>query len=348
MEIKKAVRHAVNLIVSVSGVSGSGKTYSSILLGAGLAGPNGKVGFIDTENGRGCTYADSPGIMAALPQGYDTIELTAPFTPTRYIEAIGEFEHAGYRVLIIDSGSHSWEGIGGCSDMAEADKGRWNRAKRENKRFVMRLLNSSMHIIVCLRAREKSKIIDKKDSPDGKEHIVPLGILPVAEKNFPYEMMLSFLVDEATHQARPIKLPEQFAALFSTPKMLAKADGDAIRQWNERAPEMDASEKLKRQARAAAQDGMEAYGKFYGSLPPIQKKILADSTHAENKAIATQADADRKADSPRSLADLEAIDKDIFWRTVSSAGCDSESIKTISASEAETLAALIETELSSR
>ena len=38
MEIKKAVRTSVNLIMSVSGVSGSGKTYSALLLAAGLAG----------------------------------------------------------------------------------------------------------------------------------------------------------------------------------------------------------------------------------------------------------------------------------------------------------------------
>lgn len=305
MEIKKAVRHAVNLIVSISGVSGSGKTYSGILLSAGLAGPNGKVGFIDTENGRGCMYSDSPGIVAALPQGYETIELASPFTPARYIEAIDAFERAGCRVLVIDSGSHEWNGPGGVSDMAEADKGRWNRAKREHKRFVMRLLNSSMHIIVCLRAQEKTKIIDKKDSPDGKEHQIPLGVQPIAEKSFPFEMMLSFLVDEGSHLARPIKCPEQFEALFSTPKLITKADGDAIRQWNERAPDMDASEKLKRQARAVAEDGVDAYGKFYAALAPAQKKILFDSTHAENKAVATQADLDRAADLADSLAQTE-------------------------------------------
>jgi len=290
MLIKKAVRHAVNLIMSISGVSGSGKTYTALLMAGGLAGPNGKVGFIDTENGRGCMYADSPGIMAAIPQGYDVIELTAPFSPAHYIEAIDEFERAGYRVLVIDSGSHEWEGIGGCTDMAEADKGRWNRAKRENKRFVMRLLNSNMHIIVCLRAREKSKIIDKKDSPDGKEKVIPLGILPVSEKNFPYEMIVSFLVEEKTHFAQPVKLPEQFQSMFATPKMLTKEDGEKIRKWNEAAPEADPAEKLKRQSRAAAAEGMEAYKAFFALLPKPQQKFLIETIHEENKTAAEEAD----------------------------------------------------------
>lgn len=294
MEIKKAVRHKVNLIMSVSGVSGSGKTYSSLLLAAGLAGPNGKVGMIDTENGRGVMYADSPGIVAALPNGYDILELTAPFSPARYIEAIDTFERAGYNVVVIDSGSHEWEGQGGCTDIAEADRGRWNRAKLMNKRYVMRLLNSNMHIIVALRAREKSQIIDKKDSPDGKEHIIPLGVQPIAEKGFVYEMMCSWMVEEGTHLAVPLKIPEQFQHMFSEPKMLTKSDGERIRLWNEGAADIDPMEKLKRQARAAAEEGMDSYKAFFEALQKPQQKALAGFEHDRNKQIALQADADSK------------------------------------------------------
>lgn len=295
MEIKRAVRHSVNLICSISGVSGGGKTYSALLLAGGLAGPGGKIGFLDTENGRGSLYADAAGVMAAIPQGYDVIELAAPFTPAHYIEAIDAFEKAGYRVLVIDSGSHEWEGVGGCSDMAEADKGRWNRAKRENKRFVMRLLNSNMHIVVCLRAREKSKIIDKKDSPDGKEHIISLGILPISEKNFPFEMMLSFLVDEKTHVATPIKLPEQFQTLFSQPKMLAKSDGDKIREWNEGAAAGDPHEKLRRRARAAADEGMATYTALCATLTPHEKRAIGKEAHEEYQMLAVAADVEMRA-----------------------------------------------------
>lgn len=290
MQIKPAIRHSVNLIISISGVSGGGKTYSSLLMAAGLAGPGGKIGFLDTENGRGSMYADDPGIVAAIPQGYSTIEMPPLFSPARYIEAIDTFEDAGFKVLVIDSGSHEWEGIGGCADIAEADKGRWNNAKRAHKRFVMRLLNSQMHIIVCLRAREKSKIIDKRDSPTGKEQIISLGILPVAEKNFPFEMMASFMVDEVTHLARPIKLPGHFKNLFPDPRLITKEDGEAIREWNDGGVIMPQGEKLQRRARAAAECGMEEYTQFFGKLMAAEKKFLSDSTHAENKAVAVAAD----------------------------------------------------------
>lgn len=296
-EIKKAVRHKVNLIMSIAGVSGAGKTYSAMLLAAGLAGPNGKVGMIDTENGRGVMYADSPGIVAALPQGYDILELTPPFSPQRYIEAIDAFERAGYGVVVIDSGSHEWEGSGGCTDMAEADRGRWNKAKLANKRYVNRLLNSNMHIVVCLRAREKSKIIDKKDSLDGREHIIPLGVQPIAEKNFVFEMMASWMVEEGTHLAVPLKLPEQFQPMFAQPRMLTKADGERIRLWNEGAAEIDPYDKLRRQARSAAEEGMDSYRAFFETLTKDQARALAGS-HEENKRIAVAVDAQEAGDDP--------------------------------------------------
>jgi hypothetical protein len=299
LQIRKAVRKSVPLIMSVSGTSGSGKTYSALLLAAGLAGPNGRVGLIDTENGRGCFYADSPGIVAALPQGFEIMDLDAPFTPARYIEAIDAMEKAGVNVLVIDSGSHEWEGTGGCSDMAAADKGRWNKAKQANKRYVYRLLYSTMHVIVCLRAREKSKIIPKNESASGKEEVISLGVLPIAEKSFVFEMLLSLQLDEHTHHAIPVKVPEPLASLFPGGRLITKADGERIRQWNETGSTGDASERLKKQARAAAEDGMSAYTAFYSGLSAPQKKIIFDSTHAENKLIA------ERADNERALADSE-------------------------------------------
>jgi len=83
-------------------------------------------------------------------------------------------------VLVVDSSSHEWEGIGGCCDIAENNKLRgmpnWALAKKEHKKFLNRALLSSMHIIFCLRAREKTKIL----KIDGKETFVPQGIQPSA------------------------------------------------------------------------------------------------------------------------------------------------------------------------
>lgn len=285
MEIKRAVRHSVPMIVSLSGVSGSGKTFSALLVAAGLAGPDGKVGFIDTENGRGCMYADSPGIMAALPGGYNTIELGPPFHPNRYVEAIDTFENAGYRVVVIDSGSHAWSGEGGCTDIAEKDKGRWNHAKLANKRFVNRLLFSSMHIVVCLRAQEKSKIIKLSN---GKEETISLGILPISEKGFPFEMLLSFFMEERTNLATAIKCPEPLRQIFAAPRLLTKKDGELIRSWNDTGIATDPDAQLTKRSRAVAEGGVEKYRAFFAALTKEQRKALA-GVHEENKKTAEEA-----------------------------------------------------------
>jgi hypothetical protein len=290
----KAVRKAVPMLISVSGTSGSGKTYSSLLLAAGLAGDKGRVGFIDTENGRGSMYADSPGIMKALPNGFDIARLDPDFTPRRYIAAIEAAEKAGIAVLVIDSTSHEWEGIGGCVEMAETKKLRgmpnWSLAKMEHKRFMNHCLSSSMHIIFCLRAREKVKIVDVIKNGDKKQEIVPIGIQPIAEKNFVFEMLLSLQLDEQSHFAHPVKCPEPLAHLFNGDRLLAKEDGERIRLWNEGGRTVDAMERLKLRARAAAEQGTKEYNAFYAGLADKLKRAIDGPVHEENKYRAEMAD----------------------------------------------------------
>jgi hypothetical protein len=87
--------------------------------------------------------------------------------------------------------------------------------------------------------------------------------------------------------------------------MLTKADGEMLRNWKHSGEAFDPIDFLKKRARATAEDGAATYGAFYNSLPNAQKKILFDSTHAENKRIATQADADRAALQPDELTEAE-------------------------------------------
>lgn len=292
MQFQKAVRKAVPMVISVAGVSGSGKTYSAILLAAGIAGDKGRVGLIDTENGRGAMYVDSPGIQKALPSGFDILGLDAPFSPSRYIEAIDAAEAAGISVLVIDSGSHEWEGTGGCAEIAEKDKGRWNKAKLANRRYVYRLLYSTMHIIVCLRAREKSKIIPKDQTASGREEVLSLGVLPIAEKNFVFEMLLSLQLDEHTHAAVPVKVPEPLLPLFPGGRLITKQDGEAIARWNAGGVALGADEQLRKRAAAAAQDGTEAYKAFFTSLAPVQKKSIDHEALKKSAAGADKEAAD--------------------------------------------------------
>ncbi len=159
LTIKPATRQGIKPLIGLYGESGCGKTYSALLLARGLVGPSGKIVMVDTESGRGSLYAD------VLPGGYDVIELFQPFAPSRYMEAIGAAEDSGAGVLVMDSASHEWEGIGGVLDLAgeaEAKSGRpglhnWRGPKMEHAKFMLRLLQSRLPVIVCLRAKHKTK-----------------------------------------------------------------------------------------------------------------------------------------------------------------------------------------------
>lgn len=293
LTIRKAKRHAVPALLSFSGVSGSGKTYTALLVAAGMAGPTGRVGMTDCENGRGEMYADSPGIMRALPNGYEYLRVDPPFSPDAYIEAIKAMEAHGVNVCIIDSTSHEWEGIGGCQEIAERG-GKvpdWKLAKRLHKRFVNYCLTSQMHIIFCLRAREKVRM-EKVPTANGgtRTEVVPIGIQPIAEKNFVFEMLLSFMIHEGTHEAEPIKVPENLKASFPAGKVLTVDDGVAIRQWCEGGAAIDPHEQLLKRAQSVTEDGMEAYKAFYASLSVAERAYVQKHGHERFKAMAENAD----------------------------------------------------------
>lgn len=300
----RAARLAVPLLVSLSGTSGSGKTFSGLLLAAGIAGDSGQVGMIDAENGRGSMYADDEDIIAAMPKGYIRTEISAPYTPARYMNAIRAAEKAGVTVLIVDSTSHEWEGSGGCTEIAENNKTRngkenWAMAKKEHKKFMYFCLSSRMHIIFCLRARDKVKIL-----PDGK--VVPLGILPVCEKNFVFEMLISLIFDEATHCFAGLKVPKMLRSTLEEGNLITRTHGELLRKWNEGGRGLDPMESVQKRARWAAEQGMEDYTIFFNSLTAKERKDLAATTHGENKSIASHVDERNELLAKQQEADQSA------------------------------------------
>ena len=241
--------------------------------------------------------ADDPDVRAAIPKeswvdgkpfGY--VELLPPFHPARYIAALRSFQNAGFGLVITDSASHAWAEEGGCLDMKEKDKG-WQLAKLWNKRFSAALRYSPLHQIVCLRAQEKTKVV-------GGTQYIPLGIQPVCEKSFPFDLGTYFLIDgeidgkAATHLATVKKWHRGMDPLFINwkPQLLTPEVGRRIREWNNRASQEDLSERLKKQSRTVAATGMTAYSEFWKGLPAAHRKFISGPWHEENKYIAEQAD----------------------------------------------------------
>ena len=109
---RPAVREAVGLLIGMAGGTGAGKTFSALRLASGIAG-NRPFALIDTEAGRAKHYADQ--------FKFDHGDLTAPFSPHAYAEAIAAADKAGYPVIVVDSVSHLWAGDGGVLDMQEKE-----------------------------------------------------------------------------------------------------------------------------------------------------------------------------------------------------------------------------------
>lgn len=180
MEIRKAQRRKAKLRLGLAGPSGSGKTFGALKLAFGLGG---KVGMIDTEHGSGDLYAH-------LGE-YDIIQIEAPYTAQKYLQAIDAFESAGYGVIIIDSLSHAWAGDGGLLDKQGKAAARignsytaWREVTPDHNALVDAMLQSPCHIIATMRSKTEY-VMETNDK--GKQAPKKVGMAPVQRDGMEYE-----------------------------------------------------------------------------------------------------------------------------------------------------------------
>lgn len=263
LSIKPAVRGGSKAIIGIAGPSGSGKTFTALLLARGMVSKASKIGFLDTENKRGSLYAD------ILDGQFMIGDLYPPFSPKRYSEAIKEFQEAGVEVLVIDSVSHEWEGEGGCDDIANMKVGKmanWIGAKREHKSFMNTLLQCNMNVIVCIRAREKTDFKDPSKP-------VSLGVQPVCEKNFMFEMTASFLVENEGKKQTFLKIPSFLKPIFGNGNSyLTQETGKGIIDWiNTGEKEDPETAKIKSELLMACESGIAGLTALWNTLTAKQQ-----------------------------------------------------------------------------
>lgn len=295
---RPATRENVSLLIGLAGPSGGGKTYTAMRLASGIAAHAGKpFAVIDTEAERAKHYADQ--------FKFDHADLTAPFNPASYLEAIKAADEAGYPAIVIDSFSHEHAGDGGVLDMQEAELTRmagqdytkreackmaaWVKPKMEHKRMVQRLLQVRAHLILCFRAEEKIEMVKE----EGKWKIVPKqtlsgfkGWIPICDKNLPFELTCSFiLTPDRPGIPQPIKLQEQHRALFPLDQAISEQSGQRLAEW----------------ARGGASPG-RAPGS--STAPPVDERA---GLLTEMRRLAA-------------LAKLSSADKGQFWDTYAGKG----------------------------
>lgn len=200
MGFHKAERKKAKLRLALCGVSGSGKTYSALLMAQGIGG---KVAMIDTENGSGELYAN-------LCE-YDVCQITAPYTPEKYIAAIHEAESAGYNIIIIDSLSHAWAGEGGLLDKHDAiskasrsgnSYTAWREVTPIHNKLVDSILQSPCHIIASMRSKTAYEVVD---DGSGKKAPKKIGMAPVQRDGMEYEFTVVMDLAVESHIATASK-----------------------------------------------------------------------------------------------------------------------------------------------
>lgn len=313
-KIEDAEREGARLVLGIAGISGSGKTYSALQVAWGLANyDSSKVGLLCTENRRGRLYADILVDSQGKVHKFKVGDLTPPFSPERYREAIQAFVDAGVEVLVIDSVSHEWEGQGGCEDIAHTGNPRnpkWNEAKREHKSFMNAMLQSPVHIIACMRAREKVKLEKRGD----KTEYVPQGVMAIQEKNFTFELTASLMMWSGGHQREILKCPEELVPIFGkagewAEGYLTHEHGKRLRDWVDGGKHLDPEVQRARDGlQVACEQGMDALVKAWTALPAKMKKAISPDGKGcpdDLKQSAQAFDAQRAAGN----AEAEGVDE---------------------------------------
>lgn len=190
------------LFVALVGSTNSGKSFSSLRLARGIAGPAGKVAVLDTEAGR----------TLHLKQhfDFDVQLLDPPHRPDRYYEAALAAQDAGYDCLVIDSFTAAWRGVGGTLDWideeldvavarARSNAERFNRNFDEGytrtsqksaasirpkmawKRMVFGFLGLKMPVIFAIRG-------ENTYDPEKKKEVYKAQI----QRDFLFEVTVSF------------------------------------------------------------------------------------------------------------------------------------------------------------
>ena len=225
MSFRKAQRSKAKARIALIGVSGSGKTYSALLLARGLAGPKGRIAIIDTENGSADLYASLTG--------YDVAGINAPYEPRKYLDMIHEAESEGYDVIIIDSLSHAWAGDGGLLDMQGklADRGNsfaaWRNVTPWHNKLVDAMITSPAHIIVTMRAKAAYEVVE---DDRGKKTPKKIGLAPVQREGLEYEFTTVFDID-TQHNATASK--DRTSIFDGTIFKPAIETGEKLREWLE-------------------------------------------------------------------------------------------------------------------
>ena len=264
-------RKLAKIKMGIQGPSGSGKTYSSLLIAFGLCNNWSKIAIIDTENHSADLYSQLGS--------YNVLSLEKPFTPENYIDAIDLCIQQGMEVIIIDSVSHEWEGQGGILEIHGNMMGNsftnWNRVTPRHNAFVQKIIQSPVHIIATIRAKQDYVLNEK----NGKLVPEKVGLKGITRDGLDYEFTIMFEID-MKHNVTATKdrtgLYSDIPSFIITPNT-----GKRIKDWCLNGPELESiHEQI---TRAENVDELrKIYNSFANYRQIIEPRILSRKKELES------------------------------------------------------------------
>lgn len=202
-----AVKERLKARVAIDGPTGSGKSWTALQWARIIAGPDGPVGVVDTENRSAAYYAPTPAqLLAGIervnywdpPYVFGHLVQTAPYDPrnlARIIDAAGE-ELGPDGVLVIDSLTHFWNGEGGTLDIVDDAASRsygnntfggWKEGTPAQRFMLDRIVHAKCHVIVTMRS--KMEYVMKEVQRNGQTYREPtkVGMAPEQRAGVEYE-----------------------------------------------------------------------------------------------------------------------------------------------------------------
>lgn len=327
------INDPLTLSIGLSGGSGTGKTYTALLMARGIAEvvtgkPGAPIGYVDTENRRALHYkAAFPEMMHFDFAAVDDKGSVVGFGPERWIEVIDAAEEAGLPVLILDSFSHAWEGVGGVLDLHATTLDRltrgddskkdqrsqlaWAEVKPRYRRLIDRIVRAKTNIIICTRAKPvmqdfKTKLNARTTKTRRKD--VPWD--PAADGDLMFEMTTMVILDPVApgcpvHQ---IKVADQFKALLNPRQPMGAETGRKMAEWAKGQGSAQEQKAALDEARTQARRGRSAMRTWWQENP--QKADIAKAILAELQELAAAADREAETANDGPFADRPQPDED--------------------------------------
>ncbi|WP_417548693.1 ATP-binding protein [Marinobacter segnicrescens] len=335
------INDPLTLAIGLSGGSGTGKTYTALLIARGIAevklGRKGApIGYVDTENRRALHYKTSfPEMVHFDMKAVDGNEIG--FGPERWIEVLDAAEAANLPVVILDSFSHAWEGVGGVLDIQAQTLDRmtggddslknkrsqlaWADVKPRYRRLIDRIVRAKCDIIICTRAKpvmQEGFGAKAKNARSTKTRRADVPWDPASDGDLMFEMTTMVILDPSAPgcPVYQIKVADQFKGLLDVRRPMGEDTGRAMAEWAKGQGDAAAQKAILDAARDVARKGTDAFTAYWNSDEVRANRPLLRTIIESLKELAASADADAgEADSddpfgttptPEQLAAAEA------------------------------------------